>query len=300
MIWLIISLVGYFLLAIAGLTDKILLKKSIPEPVVYAFYISLLSLIALLLIPFGFEFPGFHLLLISFAAAFIFTLALLLFFSLLKKEEASRVIPLVSGLSPVFVFILSRNFLGESLSLKQILAFIIILIGGLLISLEKGKKKESLFQKTFFLGLIASFLFAVFYVLSKYVYLHHSFISGFIWIKIGGGLSALILFLIPTLRKKILQKTGKPDLQTGKVFIFGQSCGALSNLLINYAVAIGPLSLINALQGVQYGFLFLMILVFSRKFPNLLEEKTTPLIVLQKTLSIILISSGILLLFLKI
>jgi len=198
MIWLIISLVGYFLLAIAGLTDKILLKKSIPEPVVYAFYISLLSLIALLLIPFGFEFPGFHLLLISFAAAFIFTLALLLFFSLLKKEEASRVIPLVSGLSPVFVFILSRNFLGESLSLKQILAFIIILIGGLLISLEKGKKKESLFQKTFFLGLIASFLFAVFYVLSKYVYLHHSFISGFIWIKIGGGLSALILFLIPT------------------------------------------------------------------------------------------------------
>jgi len=162
MTWLIISIFAYFLNALAGLIDKILLKKSIPEPVVYTFYVGVLSLIALVLIPWGFQYPGLNLLLTSLLAGFIFIFALWLLYTLLKKEEVSRIIPLVGGFSSVFVFLSASLFSLERLSSRQILAFIIILIGGFLISLKGKELKKILSKKIFFLGLLDSSLFALF------------------------------------------------------------------------------------------------------------------------------------------
>ena len=296
--WLIISIFAYFLNAIAGLIDKILLKKSIPEPVVYTFYVGVLSLAALVLIPWGFQYPGLNLLLISLLAGLIFILALWLLYILLKKEEISRIIPLVGGFSSVFVFLSAHLFSLEKLSSKQILAFIIILIGGFLISLKKGPIKF-LSKKIFFLGLLNSSLFALFYILSKFVYLNHPFISSFVWLRIGGGLGVLILFFIPRNREKILAVIKKPNIGAGKIFLFGQGCGALSFLFVNYAISLGSVSLVNALQGTQYGFLFLMAIIFSKRFPHLLEEKLTTKIVFQKAISIVLIGLGIFILFIN-
>jgi len=300
MTWLIISIFAYFLNALAGLIDKILLKKSIPEPVVYTFYVGVLSLIALVLIPWGFQYPGLNLLLTSLLAGFIFIFALWLLYTLLKKEEVSRIIPLVGGFSSVFVFLSASLFSLERLSSRQILAFIIILIGGFLISLKGKELKKILSKKIFFLGLLDSSLFALFYLLSKYVYLHHPFISSFVWLRIGGGLGVLILFLIPKNREKILAALKKPATRINKLFLFGKGCGGLSAFFVNYAIAIGSVSLVNALQGSQYGFLFLMAVIFSKKFPLLLEEELTLKIVFQKVVSIILIILGIFLLFLNI
>ena len=296
--WLIISIFAYFLNAIAGLIDKILLKKSIPEPVVYTFYVGVLSLAALVLIPWGFQYPGLNLLLISLLAGLIFILALWLLYILLKKEEISRIIPLVGGFSSVFVFLSAHLFSLEKLSSKQILAFIIILIGGFLISLKKGPIKF-LSKKIFFLGLLNSSLFALFYILSKFVYLNHPFISSFVWLRIGGGLGVLILFFIPRNREKILAAIKKSNIGIGKIFLFGQGCGALSFLFVNYAIFLGSVSLVNALQGTQYGFLFLMAIIFSKRFPHLLEEKLTTKIVFQKAISIVLIGLGIFILFIN-
>src|SRR3989344_2483273 len=52
--WLFYALSGYFLQGLASVGDKIILKKIIPHPASYAFWQGVLSLGALLLIPFGF------------------------------------------------------------------------------------------------------------------------------------------------------------------------------------------------------------------------------------------------------
>ena len=58
-------------------------------------------------------------------------------------------------------------------------------------------------------------------------------------------------------------------------------------------VGLAFLPFLNALQGVQYIFLFLIIIFLAKKFPKISEEKLTKKIILQKVISIILIGLGL-------
>jgi len=298
MLWLLISIIGYFFNAASTLVDKFLLKKLIPRPAVYAFYVSLLSLFVFIFAPFNFQFPGFFTLLVVIAAGIAFTYALLFFYSALQKGEASRIDPFVGGLSPVFVFVLAWLVLNEVLSFIQILAFILIIAGGLILSVKiKGAGKSLTFELVL-MSLGAAFLFALSHVLTKYVYVHHNFISGLVWRGIGSFAGGLTLLAVPVWRREIIVSFKSPQIKTGALFIAGQLAAALSFVLINYAFYLGSVALVNALTGLQYVFLFFMILPFTKKHPELFEEIVTPQIIRQKILSLLLISAGIFLLFL--
>ncbi|MCD4705917.1 hypothetical protein K8R61_02450, partial [bacterium] len=67
----------------------------------------------------------------------------------------------------------------------------------------------------------------------------------------------------------------------------------LKFLLINYAFSINSVTLTHSLQGLQYTFLFLIILILSKKFPFILKEKITPFILTQKICAILLICGGL-------
>ena len=298
--WLIISIFAYFLNAFAVLIDKFLLRRTIPNPAVYAFYVSVLGLLVFIFAPFSFQFPNLLVLILSLAAGVIFIFALLLFYFLLKRGEVSRIVPLVGGLSPVFILVLAWLVLHETLSMTQIWAFSLILLGGWLIVWERKKEKITFPWLLFFLSLLAAFLFALSHVLSKFVYINFSFTSGLIWRSVGGFLGGIILFLIPQNRKKIIETVKKTPGNKSFIFFFGQACAAISFVLVNYAFSIGSISLVTALSGVQYIFLFLMVIIFSQKFPHILKEELTTRTVWQKALSLILISLGVSLLFLKI
>src|SRR3989344_4905535 len=115
MTWFIIAIFAYFLNAVAITIDKFLLSKKIPNPAVYAFFIATLSLLALVLIPFGFHFYSLAQIYIALVAGLIFTFALLYLFRALSQNEASRITPFMGGLQPLFIFILALIFLGEKL-----------------------------------------------------------------------------------------------------------------------------------------------------------------------------------------
>ena len=57
MSWLYFALISYFLAAVLSrVLDKVILKRAVPQPVVYApFYVGLFGLYGLLLVPFGFR-----------------------------------------------------------------------------------------------------------------------------------------------------------------------------------------------------------------------------------------------------
>ena len=58
MTWILVSIISYFFGAVAALLDKVLLSGRIGHPSVYAFFVSLFSLLTLLFIPFGFQWYG--------------------------------------------------------------------------------------------------------------------------------------------------------------------------------------------------------------------------------------------------
>ena len=56
--WLFIAIIAHFLFALGFIIDKFLLSKTVLKPVAYAFYVGLLEIFVLLLIPFGFVVPS--------------------------------------------------------------------------------------------------------------------------------------------------------------------------------------------------------------------------------------------------
>ncbi|MFA6146318.1 MAG: EamA family transporter [Patescibacteria group bacterium] len=296
--WLIVVLIAQFLNAIVFLFDKYLLGSGrIDKPALYAFYVGMLGIIGVVLIPFGgLSFPGMNGLLIDFLTGGIYILACWVFYQALKVNEASRVVPVVGSFSAVFVLILSTIFLGEALTPKFISAFLLLLAGSVLISLRLTKKREK-FDYRFLLAVLASFIFSVFYILTKYIYLHQPFISGFIWSRFGGVIFALFLLFIPSVAKSIFKKSEKKEPAKGGkltsiLFLSNQLMGGTNFILINWAISMASVALVNAMQGVQYAFIFLISL-FLVRYPRILVEEVNRSVIIQKIIAILLIGAGI-------
>lgn len=303
MLWLIVAIISYLIFAIVSLVDKYLLSKAIPEPGVYAFYIGILSLLILFLVPFfGFYTPAPLQIMVSLLSGASFILAVFWFFRGVKNYETSRIVTATGGLVPIFTFFLILVFSGgrEVMSFSEIFSFVLLTAGSVLITLEKKINWQSLKISS-----IAALFFAASFVLSKYAFLGQPFWNALFWIKIGGGITALFFLFSQKFRERIFKSSHKIEKKTFGVFLAGQSAGASANLLQNWAVALVPLSyvaIINALQGVQYVFLLVIASIISILFPvwsknRGLKEKISIKIILQKTAAIALIIIGLIILF---
>lgn len=298
--WLAITLLAYFLNAIAMVIDKTILKQKINNAFVYTFYVAMLgTFLVVLALPVAYflslqlVWPGWQQFYISLMAGGAFSLGLIFMYSILKQEDASRVIPVIGGLTPIFVVLLAYLLINETLSRQQLLAFILIIFGAFLISLE-FKKGEWQIKKNIWLSLVSAFFFGLSYVLTKDVYNHQPFVSGFIWTRLG----ALLLAVLPILYRPNFQALLHPPKNKGlqqakRRFLFGQSCGGASAVLIQYAISIASVSLVQALQGTQYVFIFIITLITSYLFPRFLKEKISRSIIIQKSLAILFIALGI-------
>lgn len=306
MLWLFIIISAYFLFAIVALVDKGLLVGP-PNPKSYVFYVGILGILVLVLAPFvGFSIPNPSQILLSFLAGATFIFALFWLFTGLKYFEASRIVPAMGGILPLSTFGLVYLFSGgkEVLGIGEIFAFILLISGSILVTLEKRKKisqKSFLIPKSFLISALSGFFFALCFVLTKYVYLSQPFWSGFIWIRIGGFLTALGFILTKEVRREIFLKKFTFQRKTGIIFLSNQGLAAGASVLQNFAIALAGLAylpFINALQGIQYVFLFLLVIFLAKKFPQILEEKLTKKIIFQKVVSIGLIVLGLIIFYL--
>lgn len=296
MTWFLFAISGYFLNAIVGVVDKSLLgQRPTTKPPVYTFYIGLLSIFALVLAPFGLSWPGLTQFLVALLAGALLLLGLLYLFEALDIGEASRVFPMVGGLTPILILVLSFMFLGERLSQLQVLAFFLLVLGGIIISSKKdGAKKNTSKSSKFIISAIL--LTSISLVLIKYVFIHQGFISGFIWTRIGSFLTAL-LFLIPaSLRQSILSAGKEAKGGLSLLLVSNKAIAGVASVMISFAIFRGSVSLVNALQGIQYAFLLILAVILSQKFPQILEEKITGWIIIQKILAILLIGGGLMIL----
>lgn len=318
MTWLLISIIAYFLNAVANVIDKTMLKKNVLEPIVYAFYIAVLgSFLMLVFIPFGVNVPSLVVILLALAGGIAFMFALLLMFVALQKNDATQVAPMIGGLVPIFVLILAAYFLKESLTVQQYIAFVFLLSGSFLISLDFRKhgawhwlKKKLRLEKRYampkirkviWVALPSAILFGMSHTLSKYVYSQTEFLTGFVWTRLGSLLAIVLLILIPknwqaikqNLKKSSSKKNQKQTKKTGFRFLVGQACGGAAMLLLQYAIFLGSVTLVNALLGLQYAFVFLIVLMTTLFFPKFLKEKFTKELFWQKVIAVILIFIGL-------
>ena len=291
MSWLLVTIIAYFLFAITALGDKYLLSGA-PEPKVYSFYVGVLGGLILLLIPFvGFFIPGIYEIIFCLFTGVIYLIAIFSVFQGLEDFEASRIIPAIGGFLPIFTFLFVYIFSNgkEILGIKEIIALALLVIGSILISYDPKKKFPF---KSLKISAFAALFLSLMFVLSKYVYLMLPFWTGFIWIRIGVLLSALFFLFSRVVRKDIFTKKSTFNKKTSIIFVINQGFGAGGAMLQGWGIALAPLALlpiINALQGIQYVFLFIFILIFFKLF----KEKISKEIIIQKLIAIAFIISGL-------
>src|SRR3990167_8353881 len=110
MSWISFAVFGYFLGAISVLGDKIILKKILPHPSSYAFLQGILSLGAVIFIPFGFSLIPTEKIFVSFLAGAFWLYGLFFFFTALRKADASNVLPVVLSLTAILIFMMEAGF----------------------------------------------------------------------------------------------------------------------------------------------------------------------------------------------
>lgn len=289
--WLIIIIVAYFLNALSAVVDKFLLTKKIPQPAVYTFAIVLLGLFGLVLAPWGFGYISPFNFNIALIGGVAYSFALFALFKALTYNETSRITPLIGGLSPIFVFLFSFLILSERLNQSQIFAFVLIVLGSFVIAYSSNTTHSD--KKSYAWALLSAILFGIAYTLTKYIFGVTTFVNGFVWLRLTSFLGGMFLLMSPGNRSAIWQSFHQKEASTGGLFLLGQVSGSASFLLINYAISMASVILVNALQGVQYVFLLVMVLLLSIHYPKILEEKMHGAVLVQKIIAIILIGVGL-------
>lgn len=291
MSWLVVIVLSYFLFAIVSLVDRYLLIGP-PNPKIYTFYVGVLGILALLLVLFvGFSVPGVYEIIFCLLVGAVYVFALFFLFSGLEQFEASRIIPGMGGFLPIFTLLLIYFFSEGRTVLNplEILAFFFLVLGSVTVSWQSSTKIS--FKSLGFSALIGLFL-SLNFVLAKYVYLILPFWTGFIWIRIGAFLTSIFFLFTKQVRKELFSGVSAFSKKTGAFFLFNQAIGASAFTLQNWAIALAGLvylSVINALQGIQYVFLFVLTLLF-------LKEGLSKKIIFQKIIAILFIGAGLIIL----
>lgn len=296
MTWLVPTLIAYFFNAVTALLDKFLLADRIKEPVVYAFFVSILSLFAILLVPFGFQWIAWSSIVLFVVSGALFLYGLVAFYSAVKRSEISRVAPLVGIIISLIAGVVSFG-LGPtaSPSLLHLLSLGLLLSGAFLVAFDLPlRQTDAMVDPT----LVAGTLMAVSLLLLKMGYRDADFLNGLIWSRLGFIVGGVTLFVIPSYRRAILAEchvfasVNRRNVTTGALFVVNKVCGAAATFFLTYATFLGPVTFIQALNGVQYAFLLLLALPLAVRFPHIFEERLYFWDWFQKAVAVGLIGLG--------
>jgi len=214
----------------------------------------------------------------------------------LKNFEASRIIPAIGAFLPIFTFSFVLMQGESNLAPLDIIIFLLLLLGAFLITWQR---KETISLKALKISALAAFLFALHFILIKFVYLSQPFISGLIWIRVGAVLAALCFLFFREVREDLFRGPKIVKKKNWAIILPNQAVGGVAAVLQNWAIALAPLAylgIINALEGIKYAFLLVFAVLISLKFPKILKEEISKEVVLQKIIAILLIGFGLIIL----
>jgi drug/metabolite transporter (DMT)-like permease len=310
--WLPLAAVAYGIFAVTGVVDKLVVTNKLRNPLVMSFWVALFGLPSALILlvglwpapwaeAFRFQMPTPAGLALITAAGLLLQLTLLLSYMALKHGEATRVVPTIGAAMPAFALVFAFLVLGERLPPLSYLAFAFLFIGVVLISARRGRMGGW----WFWLALASAAAGAFQTVIIKLVYGFNHFISSLALLGLGNLVYlAVLIVLVPAVRREISaalhpKPARKPQrakrlLRAGASWIFlNNLLGSVGVIVLNLSLKLGPVSLVNALKGLQYVGVFIIAVLLSRMYPKLLREELSAQSVKQKLSAIGAIALGV-------
>ena len=296
--WVIFALLSRALWATHNIVDKLLIGKYLRDSVILTLIagISALFLSIIIIILNGLDWIGLKPAVLAIFAGTIQILAIFAFYKAISKEEISRVIPLFQFTAP-FVLILSLLFLGEVLTRNHYLAFVLILLGGFLISLQKTKGVLKL-RNAFWWMILSSLIYAIQVVNLKSLYIAHTFWDLTVYLGFGEFLPTPILLLfIVNFRDRFAKGLSNLKPVGWTLLILSMFFIATASLSGFWALTSGPVSLISVLRGFQSVFVLIYAVLFSIWLPKILKEELSKSVLGIKSIAIFLMVIGLYLIY---
>lgn len=292
--WLVVIIAAYLFFSLSSLGNKLILAGP-PRPNSFIFYVGISNILVIFLLPFiKFALPNPSIALYMALEAVAFMLGLYAMYWAIEKYDVTKVVTTIGALQPIFIFILGWLIWEQGPTSKfKIAAFILLILGNVIMSIGKSAKATKGYLK---LTIIASFFFALDYVLSKIIFLAEPFLFALFWMRLFAFVLALFLLIPKKNRQDIFKKQNILNTKTGIIFSLTGASGGAAGFLQSYAISLAPvafLPIVNSLNGLQYVFLFFLTLFVTFFWPKALNEKETKKIILQKIISIIFIVSGL-------
>lgn len=311
-IWIGFIVVAQFLNAIVALVDKyIVTKPGLPKPVVYAFYVNILSAASLVVLLLGdllapvlpsyesfsipklseLTVPSVWMVIISVISGFVVLQALIALFKAFRQADASDVVPMVSAFTAITSYVLSHIFFDIAFSQNFIVAFVLLVVGTALISRFRCG------ARVVRLAIWSGVLFGLHSVILKYIFTIADFSDGFLWTRLAGVLAALSLLLFRSPRSRIFDQTKTGGAKSGAWIIGNKTLAGIAGILILAAINLGDVALINALNGLQFVFLILFTAILGKRTTAHVGEEVDYKGLIQKTVAVLLIVLGFFVLF---
>ena len=208
----------------------------------------------------------------------------------LFRGEATRVTPTIGAATPAFALVFAYLLLGERMPAASYTAFALLFVGAMLVSFKRGGHLNLAFGLAVLSGAAAAFET----VLIKLVYSYNNFISSFALLGLGNIVFVAVLLALCSGRAQstrpgtasqtlYTRQTGKRLVSSGGFLVFANNIlGSAGVIVLNLSLKLGPVSLVNALKGLQYVGIFLIALLLAHPYPKLLKEELTAQTVRQK------------------
>jgi len=284
--WLLYAFLAMIFLTVVNLMDKHIVSDELRDPMlvttVFGIGVSVLFLIVALIngltaVPVGTA-------LFSLLAGLCYSCALWFYYHVMQKEEVSRFVPILA-MEPMFIAVIAFFAFAEKLGVMQYGAIVLIFFGAVLISHQDGRKK-SVERKLRLLAFSGVAFFVARNLIFSYVTEAVPFQSILFWLGIGGLIIPVILLMFhhPHLKKKA--KKGVQHL------VLNSWLSGFAIMFFVKAIAIGQVTVVSALISTKPLLVFVVALFMSKFHPAFISEKNTRKDILKKSVAIVLIVTG--------
>jgi drug/metabolite transporter (DMT)-like permease len=285
-----IAIVANALIGLSLVWDKILLLQPATRSLAnYVFWLGALSILGLLLIPFGFVMPSARMAVLAFAAGMIHLAAVWFYYAALKSGEASQTLAVMGGFSPLATALAGLAFLAHPLDESDWPGFVLMLLGGFLMFLTESLHWRRVVPDV----LLSSGLFGISNVLLKLAFDRTGFVSGYVLFTLGTCCGALALLVRPRWRKQIVERSEEAPARSRFLYFLNRLVSGVGSFLIFFAISRGSPVIIEGVSGIRYIVIFLGAYLVTRLRPDWLQEDFRRRALVGKSIATALIVAGL-------
>jgi drug/metabolite transporter (DMT)-like permease len=233
-----------------------------------------------------FTISGFSILLLV-LSGFFYILSLVPYMYAIESDDVSTITPIFL-IMPVITYTLSYAFLGEVLTITQVIAMFVVITGVFLISThemdENHKLKIKVKYRTLLLVLASSILNSSLIVFFKYAAIEENYFLSMFWNQLGYILGGFALLLVPSYRRGFLLLLSNRKNSTVVLYNFlGEIINIIGDFNYRYALILAPVTIVQTLAlGFQPIFVFLLGIIFTMFIPWFATENISKKILIHK------------------